>query len=64
MLLAVHLSSYGCTWEIFRLLKKLELSLHLDNLLRLRVLCIPCPQISSLNLDYQSIYLSLAKRGK
>ena len=25
MLLAVHISSYGCTWEVWRALKKLEL---------------------------------------
>ena len=25
MLLAVRLSSYGCTWEVWRALKKLEL---------------------------------------
>ena len=24
-LLAVHISSYGCTWEVWRALKKLEL---------------------------------------
>ena len=26
MLLAVHISSYGCTWEVWRALKKLELN--------------------------------------
>ena len=25
MLLAVHISSYGCTWKVWRALKKLEL---------------------------------------
>ena len=25
MLLGVHISSYGCTWEVWRALKKLEL---------------------------------------
>ena len=27
MLLAVHISSFGCTWEVWRALKKLELLL-------------------------------------
>ena len=27
MLLIVHISSYGCTWEVWRALKKLELHL-------------------------------------
>ena len=27
MLFAVHVSSYGCTWEVWRALKKLELLL-------------------------------------
>ena len=31
MLLAVRISSYGCTWEVWRALKKLELGLtHLS----------------------------------
>ena len=28
MLLAVRISSYGCTWDVWRVLKKLELELR------------------------------------
>ena len=31
MLLAMRISSYGCTWEVWRALKKLQLKLELHS---------------------------------
>ena len=39
MLLAVRISSYGCTWEVWRALKKLSMNqLSIRRVIRLRLL--------------------------
>ena len=41
MLLAVHISSYGCTWEVWRALKKLELLSAMPQATLMFLLCSP-----------------------
>ena len=41
MLLAVLISSYGCTWEVWRALKKLELLLAAPRAILTHLSCFP-----------------------
>ena len=41
MLLAVHISSYGCTWEVWRALQKLELLSAAPQATLMHFLCTP-----------------------
>ena len=48
MLLAVHILNYGCTWEVWRALKTLQLLLAAPRATRLHLSCSPNFQRASI----------------